>query len=194
LSWNKNHLAFGTRRGCVGVFDTNSLSEAPRLFRTFHEGPVNSLNWAATSSAEETTLLFSCGGSNIFIHNLSHPEEYAINLNSLLEGGPSKFPPRTIMQFNEDSSMLAVGNEDGSVDIYKWCEGKLTSIGEVKVDWKPIKLIRWHPHTLEDGDTSEYRNWLAVAHSTPYAARITGNKMIHFRLRVKSLIHLISSI
>ena len=173
LSWHpvtEGRLAFGTDEGRVGVFDTLSLSKPPRLSRTCHKGTVYTLGWAPLPSQEgqmalrSNIVLYSCGGSNILIHDPSKPEANAVNFNSLVEGGPSKFPSRTEFQWKADFSMLVVGNEDGSVDIYNAAGSKFVSIGVIVAQKKLIQSLRWHPQfTFQNSEQSKYQTWLAVA-------------------------------
>jgi gem associated protein 5 len=109
-------------------------------------------------------VLYSCGGSKIFIHDPSKPEADAVNFNTLAKGGPSKFPPRTEFQWKADFSMLAVGNEDGSVDMYSAAGSKFVSIGVIVAHKKLIQSVRWHPQfTFQNSEPSKYQTWLAVA-------------------------------
>ena len=59
--------------------------------------------------------------------------------NLLVEGEPSKFPSRTEFQWKADFSMLVVGNEDGSVEIYNGAGGKFISIGVIVAHKKSIQ-------------------------------------------------------
>jgi gem associated protein 5 len=113
-------------------------------------------------------VLYSCGGSNIFIHDPSKPEADAVDFNSLVEGGPSKFPSRTEFRWKADFSMLAVGNEDGSVDIYNAAGSKFTSVGVIVAHEKLIQSVRWHPQfTFQNSEQSKYQNFKACCRLQP---------------------------
>lgn len=167
LAWHptvEGRLSFGTDEGRVGIFDTLSPTKPPLLSRTYHKGTVYNLAWATVPS-KEGIFLYSCGGSNIFVHDPATLDAEAKNFNRLIEkeGEKSvKFPSRTDFQWKSDYSLLAVGNEDGSVEIYAGANLSLLTI--IVAHKKLIQCLKWHPpYTFQNAEPSKYDSWLAVA-------------------------------
>lgn len=166
LAWHptvEGRLAFGTDEGRVGIFDTLSLTKPPLLSRTYHKGTVYNIAWGPLPS-KEGSFIYSCGGNHILVHDYSSLESEANNFNKLIqsyqENRSVKFPHRTDFQWNTDCSMLAVGNEDGSVEIYDPNFKLLTIIVAHK---KLIQCLKWHPmFTFNDTNQSKLSNWLAI--------------------------------
>lgn len=166
LAWHptvEGRLAFGTDEGRVGIFDTLTLSKPPLLSRTYHKGTVYNLAWA-TLPSKEGLYLYSCGGSNIMVHDPSILDAEAKNFNKLIENKGEKnqkFPSRTEFQWKVDFSLLAVGNEDGSVEIYFGSSLCLLTI--IVAHKKLIQCLKWHPpFTFESVEPSKFDSWLAV--------------------------------
>lgn len=108
--------------------------------------------------------MYSCGGNHIFIHNYAALDKEAKNLNQLVKSTQQnkKFPSRTDFEWKTDFSALAVGNEDGSVEIYSGKELFLLTI--ILAHKKLIQCLKWHPlFTFEKVEASKYGSWLAVA-------------------------------
>lgn len=67
VAWHpekENLLAFGTREGRIGVFDTNKLSISPVVMKPFFSRDVYSVTWGkfrANATEEMTWTLFCCG-------------------------------------------------------------------------------------------------------------------------------------
>lgn len=167
LAWHptiEGRLAFGTDEGRVGIFDTLSLTKPPLLSRTYHKGTVYNIAWGTLPSKEEQ-LLYSCGGNNILIHDPAALDAEAKNFNHLIESKgekAQKFPSRTDFQWKTDYSLLAVGNEDGSVEIYSGSSLSLLTI--IVAHKKLIQCLKWHPlFTFDSPEPSKYGGWLAVA-------------------------------
>ena len=167
LAWHpttEGRLAFGTDEGRVGIYDTLASSKPPMLSRTYHKGTVYNLAWAPLPS-KEGMFLYSCGGNNIFVHDPSSLDAEAKNLNHLIGSKGEKnqkFPSRTEFQWKLDFSLLAVGNEDGSVEIYSGCSLSMLTI--IVAHKKLIQCLKWHPpFTFQSAEPSQFDSWLAVA-------------------------------
>lgn len=69
VAWHpekENLLAFGTREGRIGIFNTNQLSSSPLIMKPFHSKDVHSVTWGkfrANPTEEMAWTLFSCGSS-----------------------------------------------------------------------------------------------------------------------------------
>ena len=168
IAWHpaiEGRLAFGTDEGRVGIFDTLNMTKPPLLSRTYHKGTVYNLAWAPMPSKEDVLFLYSCGGSHILIHDPSALDAEAKNFNRSIDDGDKKaqkFPSRTDIQWKTDYSLVAVGNEDGSVEIYS---GRSLSLLLIIVAHKKlIQCLKWHPtFTFQSAEASKMSNWLAVA-------------------------------
>lgn len=167
LAWHptvEGRLAFGTDEGRVGIFDTLAPSKPPLLSRTYHKGTVYNLAWA-TLPNKNGLFLYSCGGNHIIVHDPSALDLDAKNFNNLIisKGEKNqKFPSRTEFQWKVDFSLLAVGNEDGSVEIYTGRDLSLLMI--IVAHKKLIQCLKWHPpFTFQSVEPSKFDNWLAVA-------------------------------
>lgn len=170
LAWHpsvEGHLAFGTDEGRVGVFDTLNSSKSPLLSRTYHRGSVYNLGWAPQPNKESSLFLYSCGGNHILIHDPARLEAEAKNFNRILTELPDskksqQYPSRTEFQWKQDFSQLAVGNEDGSVEIY--CGRTFSLLTIIVAHKKLIQSLRWHPmFTFQNAEPSACSNWLAIA-------------------------------
>lgn len=164
LSWHpsiEGRLAFGTDEGRVGIFDTLA-TKPPLLSRTYHKGTVYNLAWGPVPGKEDP-VLFSCGGNIIFIHDPAAFGAEAKNFNSLINDKTvKKFPSRTELQWNSDLTLLAVGNEDGSVEIYSGLDFSLLTV--VIAHKKLIQCLKWHPRfTFQSTEPSSLQSWLAIA-------------------------------
>lgn len=148
----------------MGIFDTLALSKPPLLSRTYHKGTVYNLAWA-TLPSKEGLFLYSCGGNNIMVHDPSALDTDAKNFNHFIESKGEKnqkFPSRTEFHWKVDYSLLAVGNEDGSVEIYSGTSLSLLTI--IVAHKKLIQCLKWHPpFTFESVEPSKFDGWLAVA-------------------------------
>lgn len=182
VAWHpavEGRLAFGTDEGRVGIFDTLNTTKPPLLSRTYHKGTVYNLSWGPVPS-KEGLLLYSCGGNHVLIHDPAALDAEAKNLNQLIGGKQgAKFPSRTDLQWKEDFSLLAVGNEDGSVEIYSGRNLALQLI--IVAHKKLIQCLRWHPlFTFQSPEASILGNWLAVASNDTSIKGISALKSYSF--------------
>lgn len=75
-----------------------------------------------------------------------------------------------------DFSLLAVGNEDGSVEIYTGRDLSLLMI--IVAHKKLIQCLKWHPpFTFQSVEPSKFDNWLAVASND---VNIKGTRTVNF--------------
>ena len=132
------------------------------MSRTYHKGTVYNLTWGPLPG-KEGLFLYSCGGNIILIHDPSSFESEAKNFNSLIDNKAiKKFPSRTELQWNQDVSLLALGNEDGSVEIYSARDFALLTV--IIAHKKLIQCLKWHPRfTFQSPQPSSLQSWLAVA-------------------------------
>ncbi|KAM9373511.1 gem-associated protein 5 [Phaethornis superciliosus] len=160
LAWHPTKegcLAFGTDDGKVGIFDTFSTSaknKPPQISSTYHKKTVYTLAWGPPSpplssggEGEQPPLtLYSCAGEGIvFQHNPWNLNGEANDINKVIRDTNSikhKLPAHTEISWKPDGKLLALGNEDGSIEIFQAPNLKL--ICTIQQHHKLINAIRWH--------------------------------------------------
>ncbi|KAJ6667841.1 hypothetical protein lerEdw1_016162 [Lerista edwardsae] len=156
LSWHPTKegcLAFGTDDGKVGIYDTFS-SKPPQISSTYHKKTVYALAWGPPvpplsfggDGDRPSVTLYSCAGEGIvFQHNPWKLNGEAHDINKLIRETNSikhKLPARTEIRWKPDGSVLAIGNEDGSIEIFQAPDLKL--LCTILQHHKLINAIRWH--------------------------------------------------
>ncbi|NXN88149.1 GEMI5 protein, partial [Bombycilla garrulus] len=160
LSWHPTKegcLAFGTDDGKVGIFDTLSSSaknKPPQISSTYHKKTVYTLAWgpptppltSGEESEQPSVTLYSCAGEGIvFQHNPWNLNGEANDINKVIRDTNSikhKLPARTEISWKPDGKLLALGNEDGSIEIFQAPNLKL--LCTIQQHHKLINAIRWH--------------------------------------------------
>ncbi|XP_057890946.1 gem-associated protein 5 [Melospiza georgiana] len=160
LSWHptkEGSLAFGTDDGKVGIFDTLSSSaknKPPQISSTYHKKTVYTLAWgpptppliSGEESEQPSVTLYSCAGEGIvFQHNPWKLNGEANDINKVIRDTNSikhKLPARTEVSWKPDGKLLALGNEDGSIEIFQAPNLKL--LCTIQQHHKLINAIRWH--------------------------------------------------
>ncbi|XP_029439095.1 gem-associated protein 5 [Rhinatrema bivittatum] len=156
LSWHPTKegcLAFGTDDGKVGIYDTYS-SKPPQISSTYHKKTVYSLAWGPLvpplsfggEDDRPSVSLYSCGGEGvIFQHNPWKLSGEAHDINKVIRDTNSikhKLPAHTEMSWKPDGKILAIGNEDGSIEIFQAPSLKL--VCTIQQHHKLINVVRWH--------------------------------------------------
>uniref|UniRef100_A0A8B9XED3 Gem-associated protein 5 n=1 Tax=Bos mutus grunniens TaxID=30521 RepID=A0A8B9XED3_BOSMU len=145
-------LAFGTDDGKVGLYDTYS-NKPPQISSTYHKKTVYSLAWGppvpamALGEGDRPSLtLYSCGGEGIVLqHNPWKLSGEAFDINKLIRDTNSikyKLPVHTEISWKADGKIMALGNEDGSIEIFKLPNLKL--ICSIQQHHKLVNTISWH--------------------------------------------------
>ncbi|XP_006076052.4 gem-associated protein 5 isoform X3 [Bubalus kerabau] len=145
-------LAFGTDDGKVGLYDTYS-NKPPQISSTYHKKTVYSLAWGppvpavALGEGDRPSLtLYSCGGEGIVLqHNPWKLSGEAFDINKLIRDTNSikyKLPVHTEISWKADGKIMALGNEDGSIEIFKVPNLKL--ICTIQQHHKLVNTISWH--------------------------------------------------
>uniref|UniRef100_A0A8B9D388 Gem nuclear organelle associated protein 5 n=1 Tax=Anser cygnoides TaxID=8845 RepID=A0A8B9D388_ANSCY len=159
LSWHPTKegcLAFGTDDGKVGIFDTFSSSaknKPPQISSTYHKKTVYTLAWgpptpplSSGEGEQPSVTLYSCAGEGIvFQHNPWKLSGEANDINKVIRDTNSikhKLPARTEISWKPDGRLLALGNEDGSIEIFQAPSLKL--LCTIQQHHKLINAIRWH--------------------------------------------------
>ncbi|XP_058533541.1 gem-associated protein 5 [Ochotona princeps] len=156
LCWHPNKegcLAFGTDDGKVGLYDTYS-NKPPQISSTYHKKTVYTLAWGppvpSVSLGGEgdrpSLTLYSCGGEGIVLqHNPWKLSGEASDINKLIRDTNSikyKLPVHTEISWKPDGKILALGNEDGSIEIFQFPNLKL--ICTIQQHHKLVNTISWH--------------------------------------------------
>lgn len=165
-------LAYGTEDGRVGTMEANT-HKPPTLCWSYHSRTVYTIEWGKTTYAEDSETenlpvysLYSQGDGMILQHNLSEKERPAENINSIILNTNGKkeygaFPNRTDIRWKPDFSLVAIGNDDGTVEIFS--SPHLKYLCSVNIFSKIINCICWHPlYTTDSDKISSCSNWLAL--------------------------------
>ncbi|XP_019361637.1 PREDICTED: gem-associated protein 5 isoform X2 [Gavialis gangeticus] len=160
LSWHPTKegcLAFGTDDGKVGIYDTYSGStknKPPQISSTYHKKTVYTLAWGPPvpplsfggDGDKPSLTLYSCAGEGIVLqHNPWKLNGEATDINKVIKDTNSikhKMPARTEISWKPDGKILALGNEDGSIEIFQAPNLKLLCI--IQQHHKLINAICWH--------------------------------------------------
>ncbi|XP_072517898.1 gem-associated protein 5 [Salminus brasiliensis] len=156
LAWHpakEGSLAFGTDDGKVGIYEAYS-NKPPQISSTYHRRTVYSLDWGPPipplsfggSGDKPSYSLYSCGGEGvIFQHDPWKLSGEASNIDKLIcdtNNIKHKLSPHTDLSWKSDGKVLAIGNEDGSIEVYGAPSLKL--LGSVQQHHKIINTLRWH--------------------------------------------------
>ncbi|XP_072256588.1 gem-associated protein 5 isoform X2 [Pyxicephalus adspersus] len=166
LSWHptkEGSLAFGTDDGKVGIYDVFS-SKPPQISSTYHKKTVYSLCWGpplppfsfgAEGDCSKFTL-YSCGGEGIIFQH--HPWKLSLeaqDINKLIQDTNDikhKLPVHTELSWKPDLQHIAIGNEDGSIEIFR--APNLQLICTIQQHHKLVNALRWHHDHSEDPNLS----------------------------------------
>ncbi|KAF7697383.1 gem-associated protein 5 [Silurus meridionalis] len=155
LAWHpvkEGSLAFGTDDGKVGIYEVFS-NKPPQISSTYHRRTVYSLDWGppvpplsfGAGDKPEYTL-YSCAGEGvIFQHDPWKLSDEASNIDKLIRDSNNirhKISPHTDLSWKPDGKILAIGNEDGSVEVFEAPSLKL--LCTVQQHHKIINALRWH--------------------------------------------------
>ncbi|XP_061165000.1 gem-associated protein 5-like [Saccostrea echinata] len=167
LCWHpekEGRLGFGTDDGRVGVFDTLS-NKPPFVSSHYHRRTVYVVAWGPPCSEvenESSFVLYSVGDGIILSHDPKKFQNEAQDINSVIfktNGPKPRVPIRSEISWNPDYSLVAIGNDDGSVEIYKPPLLKLLCV--VHIHHKLVNSIQWHPvHNVDT--TSSQRFYMAM--------------------------------
>ncbi|KAB5548648.1 hypothetical protein PHYPO_G00058010 [Pangasianodon hypophthalmus] len=153
LAWHpvkEGSLAFGTDDGKVGIYEVYS-NKPPQISSTYHRRTVYSLDWGPpvpplSFGERPDYTLYSCAGEGvIFQHDPWKLSDEASNIDKLIRDSNNikhKLPPHTDLSWKPDGKVLAIGNEDGSIEVYKAPSLKL--LCTIQQHHKIINTLCWH--------------------------------------------------
>ncbi|XP_037125237.1 gem-associated protein 5 isoform X1 [Syngnathus acus] len=173
LAWHPKRegtLAFGTDDGKVGIYEVFS-SKPPQISSSYHKKTVYSLAWgpplppmsfgaAAAAEGKASHSLYSCAGEGVILqHQPTDLSGDACDVDKLIRQTNDikhKLSPHTDLSWKPDGKVVAIGNEDGCIDIYRAPSLKL--VCSIQQHHKVINALRWHP---EDNAPPELHGLLA---------------------------------
>nr|XP_006819751.1 PREDICTED: gem-associated protein 5-like [Saccoglossus kowalevskii] len=190
LSWHpfrEGHLAYGTDDGRVGIHDVFSQKPAS-VSNSYHKRTVYCVDWGPPcppidNKSSPSHCVYSCGGEGIILqHNPYRLADDAIDINSVIRKTNNikhKVPQRSEVSWKPDGTVCAVGNDDGSVEVFQ--APHLLLLCTIQIHHKIINRIEWYPdfthskrsskHSsvpdIDSGDNEDCRNWLAVGGNDP---------------------------
>jgi len=185
LSWHptrENWLAYGTDDGKVGITDVLS-SKMPLISNTYHQKTVYVVCWGPTSGSHVTSddsgqySLYSIGDGVILQHDCRNLNKPATNIDSIIsqtngaeQQTVTSTSGRTAMSWNSDWTFVAIGNEDGGIEVFE--KQQLRRVCTLLVHKKLINCLSWHPaRTAQSGaGLSPCNHWLATG---------SNNNVIH---------------
>ncbi|XP_069051438.1 gem-associated protein 5 isoform X2 [Lepisosteus oculatus] len=154
LSWHplkEGCLAFGTDDGKIGIYEAYS-SKPPQISSTYHRKTVYTVAWGppipplSFGDDRPPVALYSCAGEGvIFQHNPWKLAEEATDVDKVIRDTNSikhKLSPHTDLSWKPDGKILAIGNEDGSVDVFQ--APHLQLLCTIQQHHKIINALCWH--------------------------------------------------
>ncbi|XP_047143757.1 gem-associated protein 5 isoform X1 [Hydra vulgaris] len=154
-------LAFGTEDGHVGCY--NVLSKKYDIATSYHQKSVYCLAWGPNciSIDERINSLYTIGGEGtILMHKMGSFNIEAINISTLIktENKLVSVPRRSEASWRSDFLFIAIGNEDGTIDILST---KMHCVCKVLVHKKMINTLAWHHSYSLDISGGNFLCWLA---------------------------------
>ncbi|XP_067085253.1 gem-associated protein 5 isoform X1 [Osmerus mordax] len=156
LSWHparEGSLAFGTDDGKVGIYDAFS-NKPPQISSSYHRKTVYTLAWGppvppmSFGGPGECAVhsLYSCAGEGVILqHDPRRLAAEASDIDTLIRDTNNikhKLSPHTDLSWKPDGRVVAIGNEDGSIEVYQAPSLKL--LCSIQQHHKIINVLRWH--------------------------------------------------
>ncbi|KAG8234130.1 hypothetical protein J437_LFUL007496 [Ladona fulva] len=165
-------LAYGTHEGRVGIQDLIP-GHLPKDFILHHHHPVYALSWGPPCFKEGGVhkfpkfCLYSCGEGVILMYDPDEPEKEPQRINTLMKGGREENSAKkkgsgcTDIAWKPDYSLFAVGNSDGTVQLYS--APHLELVHTIFAHQKLLMCLAWHPmSTSSDVGLSPLQHCLAT--------------------------------
>ncbi|KAK2828028.1 hypothetical protein Q5P01_019062 [Channa striata] len=174
LTWHpdkEGSLCFGTDDGKVGIYDVFS-NKPPQISSSYHRKTVYTLAWGppvppmsfGAAGGKLPYSLYSCAGEGIILqHDPSKLSGEASDIDKLIRETNNikhKLSPHTDLSWKPDGKVVAIGNEDGCIDVYQAPSLKL--LCSIQQHHKIINTLRWHH---DHSSTPELRCLLASGSS-----------------------------
>ncbi|XP_047462986.1 gem-associated protein 5 [Mugil cephalus] len=156
LAWHpqkEGSLSFGTDDGKVGIYDVFS-NKPPQISSSYHRKTVYTLAWGppvppmsfGAAGGKPCYSLYSCAGEGVVLqHDPSKLSGEASDIDRLIRDTNNikhKLSPHTDISWKPDGKVVAIGNEDGCIDVYQAPSLKL--LCSIQQHHKIINALRWH--------------------------------------------------
>ncbi|XP_051793903.1 gem-associated protein 5 isoform X2 [Acanthochromis polyacanthus] len=156
LAWHptkEGSLSFGTDDGKVGIYDVFS-NKPPQISSSYHRKTVYTLAWGppvppmsfGAAGGKPSYSLYSCAGEGVILqHDPSKLSGDASDIDRLIRDTNNikhKLSPHTDLSWKPDGKVVAIGNEDGCIDVYQAPSLKL--LCSIQQHHKIINSLRWH--------------------------------------------------
>ncbi|XP_072302080.1 gem-associated protein 5 [Eucyclogobius newberryi] len=156
LTWHPQRegaLAFGTDDGKVGIYNVFS-NKPPEISSSYHKKTVYTLAWGppvpplsfGSSKGKSSCSLYSCAGEGAILQHDPHQlNGEAADIDKLIKDTNNiqhKLSPHTDLSWKPDGKVVAIGNEDGSIEVYG--APSLRLLCSVQQHHKVINCLRWH--------------------------------------------------
>uniref|UniRef100_A0A3Q1JWM0 Uncharacterized protein n=1 Tax=Anabas testudineus TaxID=64144 RepID=A0A3Q1JWM0_ANATE len=156
LAWHpkkEGSLSFGTDDGKVGIYDVFS-NKPPQISSSYHRKTVYTLAWGppvppmsfGAAGGKPSYSLYSCAGEGVILqHDVSKLSGEASDIDKLIRDTNNikhKLSPHTDLCWKPDGKVVAIGNEDGCIDVYQAPSLKL--LCSIQQHHKIINTLRWH--------------------------------------------------
>ncbi|KAM6984625.1 gem-associated protein 5 [Aplochiton taeniatus] len=174
LAWHptkEGSLAFGTDDGKVGIYDVFS-NKPPQTSSSYHRKTVYTLAWGppvppisfGAAVDRPSVSLYSCAGEGVILqHDPWKLSGEASDIDRLIKdtnGIKHKLSPHTDLSWKPDGSVVAIGNEDGSIEVF--LAPSLRLLCSIQQHHKIINALRWHHG---NSSTPQHHSLLASASS-----------------------------
>ncbi|XP_029304088.1 gem-associated protein 5 [Cottoperca gobio] len=156
LAWHpkkEGSLSFGTDDGKVGIYEVFS-NRPPQISSSYHRKTVYTLAWGppvppmsfGAAGGKPLYSLYSCAGEGVILqHDPSKLSGEASDIDKLIRDTNNikhKLSPHTDLSWKPDGKVVAIGNEDGCIDVYEAPSLKL--LCSIQQHHKIINTLRWH--------------------------------------------------
>ncbi|AWO99551.1 putative gem-associated protein 5 [Scophthalmus maximus] len=156
LAWHperEGSLSFGTDDGKVGIYSVFS-NKPPQISSSYHRKTVYTLAWGppvppmsfGAAEGKSSYSLYSCAGEGVILqHDPSHLSGEAMDIDQLIRDTNNiqhKLSPHTDLSWKPDGKVVAIGNEDGCIDVYQ--APTLLLLCSIQQHHKIINTLRWH--------------------------------------------------
>ncbi|KAM6907183.1 gem-associated protein 5 [Xenentodon cancila] len=163
-------LSFGTDDGKVGIYDVFS-NKPPQVSNSYHRKTVYTLAWGPPvaplsfgAAGQQSYSLYSCGGEGVILqHDPYKLGGDASDVDVLIRDTNDikhKLSPHTDLSWKPDGKVVAIGNEDGCIDVYQ--APSLRLLCSIQQHHKIINTLRWHH---DHGSPPELQFFLASGSS-----------------------------
>ncbi|RHZ46556.1 hypothetical protein Glove_615g12 [Diversispora epigaea] len=129
-------LAFGTDLGNIGWYEI--YNDKSKIFDSYHKNKVYAIEWCKSEwlgktldneKSDEFNLILSCGGDgNLLLNDITKPKRSLCVNDMIREANPewtnivkdknNYSSKRSEVAINPNGRFLAVGNTDGSIEVY----------------------------------------------------------------------------